>query len=147
MPLPLASLWSRIASLPALYLLLWAALAASTVVLLVLMRTAWGRRRPTHRYVLLSVVVHLGLICLATTVRFMSAPVGEQAAAPMTVRITMRAPRQAVPAADESAPRLPAEPVEQPDNEPTPQPPPLLDPPPAQPSPASLPPTEPPAGR
>ncbi len=87
---PLATLWSRVTALPALYLGLWAALALLTVVLLVLMRTSWGRDRPTHRYVLLSLIAHLALICLATTVRFMSAPYGEQSAAPIKVRIVMR---------------------------------------------------------
>lgn len=92
---PLASLIDRVLAIPPLYLCLWALLAVLTVVLAVLMRTPWGQARPTHRYVLLSVVAHLALICLATTVRFMSAPAGEESTAPVKVRIVMRQPPQA----------------------------------------------------
>jgi len=91
-PIVLASIWGRLAALPALYLGLWATLLVLTIALVILMRTPWGRERPTHRYVLLSLVAHLALICLATTVRFMSAPAGEEAASPIKVRIVMRSP-------------------------------------------------------
>ncbi|MEM6799263.1 MAG: hypothetical protein AAF589_07085, partial [Planctomycetota bacterium] len=89
---PLASFWTRLTALPSLYLGLWAALGVLTVALIVLMRTPWGRERPTHRYVLLSLVAHLALICLATTVRFMSAPRGEASTSPIKVRIVMQTP-------------------------------------------------------
>lgn len=87
-----ASILTRIFALPVLYQVLWLALALLTIALIVLMRTEWGRERPTHRYVVLSLVAHLALICLATTVRFMSAPQGQEAAAPIRVRIAMRTP-------------------------------------------------------
>lgn len=90
-----ASFWTRLGELPPLYLVLWAALGVLTALLIFLMRTPWGRERPTHRYVLLSLVAHLALICLATTVRFMAAPPGEEAASPLRVRIVMRAPPSA----------------------------------------------------
>ncbi|MEM6798297.1 MAG: prenyltransferase/squalene oxidase repeat-containing protein [Planctomycetota bacterium] len=90
--LPLASITGRLASLPPLYLGLWGLLAALAVLLIIFTRTAWGRARPTPRYVLLSLIAHLALFCLATTVRFLSAPEGEEAAAPIKVRIVMRSP-------------------------------------------------------
>ena len=86
----LASFWARLTALPGSYLALWAVLAALTVGLVALMRSRWGRHRPTHRYVLLSVVGHLLLICLAMTVRFLSGPVGEESTSPVRVRIVMR---------------------------------------------------------
>lgn len=93
----LASILDRVLALPLLYQVLWVALALLSVALVVLMRTEWGRQRPTHRYVVLSLVAHLALICLATTVRFMSAPQGEEAASPIRVRIAMRTPAAAAP--------------------------------------------------
>ncbi|MEM8865840.1 MAG: hypothetical protein AAGF31_09890, partial [Planctomycetota bacterium] len=136
----LANIADRIFALPPLYLVLWALLAALTVALVLLMRTAWGRERPTPRYVLLSIIAHLGLICLATTVRFMSAPEGEPAASPIKVRIVMRTPAPSLETpvekpAPQEATIQPAEPTPlvEPPPEPAPTEPPVIDSPQAEP--------------
>lgn len=133
----LASLLTRLMHLPVLTVVLWTSLAVSTVAMLVVMRTRWGRLRPTHRYVMLSVVAHLMLICVATTIHFASLPAGD-GPAPVKVRIVMRsapvdspveqeAPSLAPADEQEVAEPAPAPPVETPpapDPEPTPPPPP-----------------------
>ncbi|MCA9241200.1 MAG: hypothetical protein KDA37_13415 [Planctomycetales bacterium] len=82
----LASLFGRMSLLS---VALWSSLAISTIALLVLMRTRWGQQRPTHRYALLSVVAHLLLICVATTIHFAVSPAGN-GPEPVQVRMVMR---------------------------------------------------------
>lgn len=79
-----------LSQLPPLSISLWALLAILIVVWGVLRRTSWGKARPTHCYVLLSVAAHVLLICLATTVRFTSAPPGNDDLPPVKVRIAIR---------------------------------------------------------
>ncbi|TWT36227.1 hypothetical protein KOR34_11290 [Posidoniimonas corsicana] len=104
---PLAWL-GGVALLPAL---LWGSLAISTGVLLVMMRTRWGQDRPTQRYVLLSVIAHLLLICVATTIRFTSTPKGD-GPGPVKVRIVMRAPAPEAETEPLEKEPLPVQPVD-----------------------------------
>lgn len=104
---------------------LWVSLLLVTATLLVLMRTQWGRARPTHRYVLLSIVAHLLVICVATTIRFRPAPVGD-GPAPVQVRIVVQAaqgdplPEEETAADNLQQEQAPAEPAPTPTPEPEP---------------------------
>ncbi|TWT67751.1 hypothetical protein Pla123a_43090 [Posidoniimonas polymericola] len=93
-------------------ILLWGSLAVSTAALLVMMRTRWGQERPTHRYVMLSVIAHLLLICVATTIRFASLPAGD-GPGPVKVRIVMRTPADDTPVTPLEKEPLPVEPTTQ----------------------------------
>ncbi len=52
--------------------LLWAGLAAFTVMVLVLMRTRWGQSRPLGKCLVLSVLAHLLLLGYSTTVQIVA---------------------------------------------------------------------------
>ncbi len=63
------SLWQRLAAVPLAYLLVWCALVALSVTIIVLMRARWGQSRPLQKCAVLSLLVHLIFACLAMTVR------------------------------------------------------------------------------
>ncbi len=52
--------------------LLWAGLAAFTIMVLVLMRTRWGQSRPLGKCLVLSILAHLLLIGYSTTVQIVA---------------------------------------------------------------------------
>jgi hypothetical protein len=83
----IASLFSRIAALPAPYLFLWSGLAALCVSLVVLLRTRWGQSRPVQKCAVLSLIVHLLLACLAMTVKVVVGDGGGAGGPPIRVRI------------------------------------------------------------
>ncbi|TWT86625.1 hypothetical protein Mal64_34530 [Pseudobythopirellula maris] len=93
------------------YVVLWTLLAVASVALVVMMRRGRARSRPWRLYAMASVVAHLVLIVLTTTVRLLSAPVGDEGPAPVKVRIVTRVAEQTIVA---------PEPLEAPETEPVP---------------------------
>jgi hypothetical protein len=83
-----ATFLDRLASVPAMYWVLWLGSLALSISLVVLLRTRWGQSRPLQKCAVLSLLVHALLACLAMTVRVV---VGEggggMAGAPIRVRI------------------------------------------------------------
>jgi hypothetical protein len=67
--LGLDRLWGFLTSAEFFLGLLWVAMAAIAVSLLVLVTTRWGQSRPLRKCLVLSVVVHLWLIAFLATVR------------------------------------------------------------------------------
>ncbi len=118
-----------IAVLPILYISLWIAAGLVVVGAVLIARSQWGRQRPLHRCVLLSLAAHLVLIGVAATVRFVSWPPEEGTAEPVRITIVASAPFQAEVTPKEVTPNetvtpskevaaeesdLPPEPVEEP---------------------------------
>lgn len=100
-----------IAALLSWYTLLWIALGAVSIASILVVRSQWGRKRPMHRCVLMSLVAHLVLIAIAATIRFVSWPPGAGEDEPVRITIVAAAPRQAEPTpATEAIQSAPAEP-------------------------------------
>ena len=66
---PLVAYWGLTSTT---WLVLWAVLAALTVLLVVLLRTRWSRAKPWRKCAILSLWVHVLLGCVATTVRIVT---------------------------------------------------------------------------
>jgi hypothetical protein len=77
----------RLAATPVVYLLLWTGLVALSVSFIVLLRTGWGQSRPLGKCALLSLLVHMLLICAAMTVKIVAGDGDEWQAAPIRVHI------------------------------------------------------------
>ena len=75
--------------------LLWAGLAALTVVLLVLMRTRWGQSRPLRKCLVLSLLAHLLLAGYATTVQIVASTPQLSDKQMVRVSITEEDPKEA----------------------------------------------------
>jgi hypothetical protein len=65
----IAGFLSRIAAIPALYLIAWCLLAGLSVALVFSLRSRWGRRQPLYRCAVFSLVVHVVLVTMTMSVR------------------------------------------------------------------------------
>jgi hypothetical protein len=90
-----AGFFGRIPQMSLLHLLLWCGMAASSVGLIVLLRTSWATQRPLHKCAILSLAVHLLLACLAMTVRIVVGESGIGSGPPIRVRIVQESPEPA----------------------------------------------------
>ncbi|MEX0641368.1 MAG: hypothetical protein WD468_01635 [Pirellulales bacterium] len=81
------SLWQRLAAVPLAYLVLWCALVALSITIVVLMRARWGQSRPLQKCAVLSLLVHLVFVCLAMTVRIVVGDGSTGSGPPIRVRI------------------------------------------------------------
>ncbi|QDU87975.1 Pectic acid lyase [Pirellulimonas nuda] len=102
----------RVFHLPPLSLALWALLAVLAVSGALIFRTRWAKDRPTHRYAMLSLVAHVLLLCIATSVPVLSGPRGEPDCGPVRLTIVMHdteQPQSATPVAPSEDPAAPIE--------------------------------------
>ncbi|MCI0491393.1 MAG: hypothetical protein L0Z07_00485, partial [Planctomycetes bacterium] len=95
-----AGFLGRITQMSLLHLLLWCGMAASSVGLIVLLRTSWATQRPLHKCAILSLAVHLLLACIAMTVRIVVGESGIGSGPPIRVRIVQESPVTAVSMTD-----------------------------------------------
>src|SRR5690606_4238139 len=58
-----------------------------SIGVVVLLRSRWGQSRPIHRYALLSLLAHLFLACVATSIQLISGPLGTGDGPPVRVRL------------------------------------------------------------
>lgn len=81
------SFWNSLRALSAFSLVLWALTVVLSIGVLVLLRSRWGQSRPIHRYALLSLLAHLFLACVATSIQLISGPLGLGDGPPVRVRL------------------------------------------------------------
>ncbi len=132
-PLLLAGFFQNVAAVRPLYLALWCGLAVLSGVLVVLMRSRWGRRSAIYRCAVASLLVHVLLVGLTMMVRLVVGDGGAGAGPPIYVKlvddiqsegpialaappllIEEETPASAKPASDEEAVAADAEPLESP---------------------------------
>lgn len=99
-------------------LILWTSLVAAAIAAGVLLKTKWGREQPMRGYALVSIVAHLALVCMATTIRMVTTP-GGAPPKPVAVEIVLRSP--AKPQAAKVEPKKTVKP-KAPENKPEPKP-------------------------
>ncbi len=80
----------RVFHLPPFSLALWALLALLAIAGVLVFRTQWAKQRPTHRYAMLSLLAHVLLLCIATSVPVLSGPKGDPDQGPVRLTIVMR---------------------------------------------------------
>ena len=76
----------QIAAMSITWLIVWLGLAALTIALLLLTLTRWGQSRPLRKCAMLSLLAHVLLACLATTINIFHDTAGSPDAAVMRVR-------------------------------------------------------------
>ncbi len=81
-------IWSRVANLPPIWMVLWLGLTLLTVLLLILMRTRWGQSKPLHKCAVLSLLAHVLLGCFATTIQIVTGSAGSKDSPPIHVSIS-----------------------------------------------------------
>src|SRR3990170_5231468 len=82
-----AGIFSRVAMLRPLVLVVWGTLAVLSVILIVSTRSHWGRRQPLYRCAVLSLLVHLVLVGITMTVRLVVGDGGAGVGPPIHVRL------------------------------------------------------------
>jgi hypothetical protein len=108
-----SSLLRRVADVPLLYLLLWCGLVSLSGLLVVLMRSRWGRSKTLHKCAVLSLLVHVLLACLAMTVRIVVGDGGTSTGPPIRVRLIEESPAPPQVAMLTPPPLLEPEPAEE----------------------------------
>ena len=116
------SFWNSLRALSAFSLVLWAMTVVLSIGVIILLRTRWGQSRPIHRYSLLSLLAHLFLACVATSIQLISGPLGMGYGPPVRVRLLASATGTTSTQAIEAPPQ---ERVAEPTRESVPEPPPL----------------------
>ncbi|MEX2169979.1 MAG: squalene--hopene cyclase [Pirellulales bacterium] len=81
------SFWNSLRALSAFSLVLWALTVVFSFGVIILLRSRWGQSRPIHRYSLLSLLAHLFLACVATSIQLISGPLGMGDGPPVRVRL------------------------------------------------------------
>ncbi|MGI9456335.1 MAG: hypothetical protein ACR2NU_07220 [Aeoliella sp.] len=97
------------------YIVLWIAVGFVSITSIAIARSQWGKKRPLHRCVMLSLAAHLVLIGVAAMVRFVSWPPGEGTGEPLRITIVASAPSQAVVDEPVDAPQVVNPPLETPE--------------------------------
>ena len=68
----LANLLHRLSDLPPVWHVLWAGLVMLSIALVVLARTRWGQSKPMRKCAVLSLLAHVLLACLATSIKIVT---------------------------------------------------------------------------
>jgi hypothetical protein len=111
------SFWNSLRALSALSLVLWTLTFLMSIGVVVLLRSRWGQSRPIHRYALLSLIAHLFLACVATSIQLISGPLGLGDGPPVRVRLLADVAETPIeqtlqePSADVTEPEVSPEPL------------------------------------